>query len=64
MGLDRDLEPAGMTAPATSGRRYVIARELAQDGYATLTALAVDYLQVAARLGEIPMARPLEDDGE
>jgi hypothetical protein len=53
-----------MTAPATSGRRYVIARELAQDGYATLTALAVDYLQVAARLGEIPMARPLEDDGE
>ncbi len=50
---------------AGHGRRYVIERELEQDGYAALTALAVDYLHVAARLGEIPMACPLlqfEDD--
>jgi hypothetical protein len=102
MGLNRDLEPARMTALSTptttrpqvgnrtelgryalpdgtvrlligqridgsvrlvdvplasSGRRYVIERELEQDGYAALKALAVDYLQVAARLGEIPMAQ-------
>ncbi len=44
---------------AGCGRRYVIERELEQDGYAALKALAVDYLHVAARLGEIPMARPL-----
>jgi hypothetical protein len=43
----------------TSGRRYVIERELEQDGYAALTALVGDYLQVAAGLGEIPMGRPL-----
>jgi hypothetical protein len=43
--------------PLASGRRYVI--ELEQDGYAALTALVGDYLQVAAGLGEIPMGRPL-----
>jgi len=112
MGLDRDLEPAGMNALATPtttrpqvgkptelgrytlpdgtvrlvigqridgsvrlvdvplatrGRRYVIERELEQDGYTALKALVGDYLQVAAALDEIPMARPLlelEDDQE
>jgi hypothetical protein len=52
---------------ATSGRGYLIERELEQDGYAALRALVGDYLQVAAGLGEIPMARPLlelEDDEE
>jgi hypothetical protein len=44
---------------ATSGRRYLIERELEQDGYSALRALVGDYLQVAAALGEIPMARPL-----
>ena len=44
---------------ATIGRRYVIERELEQDGYTALKALVGDYLQVAAGLGEIPMGRPL-----
>ena len=104
MGLDRDLEPARMTAQANTttirpqvgkrtelgrytlpdgtvrlligqridgsvrlvdvpltgpGRRYVVERELEQDGYSALKALVGDYLQVAAGLGEIPMGRPL-----
>lgn len=38
------------------GRAYVIERELERDGYAAVQALVADYLRVAARLGEIPLA--------
>jgi hypothetical protein len=108
MGLNRNLEPAGMTALATttstrpqvgkrtelgrytlpngitrvvvgqrvqgtvrlvdvplatSGRRYLIERELEQDGYAALQALVSDYLAVAKRRGVIPVVyNPLDDN--
>jgi hypothetical protein len=38
------------------GRAYLVERELEQDGNAALQALIADYLQVADRLHEIPMA--------
>jgi hypothetical protein len=38
------------------GRSYLVERELEQDGNAALQALVTDYLQVADRLHEIPMA--------
>jgi hypothetical protein len=38
------------------GRAYLIERELEQDGNAALQAVIADYLQVADRLHEIPMA--------
>jgi len=43
------------------GRSYLIERELERDGYGALKALIADYLAVAARLGDIPLARsPLD----
>lgn len=39
---------------ATSGRRYVIERELEQDGYGALQALVTDYLSVAEQRGVNP----------
>jgi hypothetical protein len=43
------------------GRRYLVERELEQDGYAALKALVVDYVTVAAERAEIPAASaPLE----
>jgi len=43
------------------GRAYLIERELERDGYAALKALVADYLEVAAKLGDIPLARsPLD----
>lgn len=49
----------------TSGRRYVIERELEQDGYAALQALVNDYLAFAAQHGVIPVVyNPLDgNDG-
>jgi hypothetical protein len=38
------------------GRAYLVERELEQDGNGALQALVTDYLQVADRLHEIPMA--------
>ncbi len=38
------------------GRSYLIERELERDGYAALQALVADYLAVAAKLHEIPVA--------
>lgn len=46
-----------LDVPASGhGRAYVIERELERDGYAAVQALVRDYLQTAARLGEIPLA--------
>jgi hypothetical protein len=46
---------------ATSGRRYVIERELELDGYAALQALVTDYLAVAEQRGVIPVVyNPLD----
>ena len=43
------------------GRRYLVERELEQDGYAALNALVTDYLAVAEQLGAIPVVyNPLD----
>ncbi len=38
------------------GRRYVVERELEQDGYGALLAIVQDYLAQAAKLNAIPLA--------
>ncbi len=44
-------------APLTGrGRRYIVERELEQDGYEALQALVSDYLAQAAKLNAIPLA--------
>jgi hypothetical protein len=49
-------------APLTGrGRRYVIERELEQDGYGALQALVTDYLSVAEQRGVIPVVYNLLD---
>ena len=44
---------------APGGRAYLVERELEQDGNAALQALVRDYVEQAARHGEIPMRVPL-----
>ncbi len=39
-----------------NGRAYLVERELELDGYSALLALVDDYLSVARRYGEVPMA--------
>jgi hypothetical protein len=50
-------------APASGqGRRYLVERELEQDGYAALMSLVTDYLAVAEQRGVIPAVyNPLKD---
>lgn len=38
------------------GRSYIVETELERDGYAALTALVADYIQVGTERGEIPAA--------
>ncbi len=38
------------------GRSYLVERGLERDGYSALKALVADYIRLAQRLGEVPMA--------
>jgi hypothetical protein len=41
------------------GRSYLVERGLERDGYSALKALVADYIRLAQRLGEVPMATSL-----